>query len=69
MNTLRLVAQEIVGLFLDDEFLAVAALVVVGVAAVLVKVVGTASVAAGGFLLAGCVGVLLVSVWRTAQPR
>jgi hypothetical protein len=67
MNLLRTSCREIVGLFLDDEFLAVAVLIVVGVAALLIKLHVIAPLAAGGVLFAGCLGILLTSVWRTAN--
>jgi hypothetical protein len=69
MKLLRTMGGEIVGLFLDDEFLAVAALIVVCTAAVLVKAIDIKPVVGGGALLGGCVGVLLMSVWRTASSR
>jgi hypothetical protein len=67
MNLLRASFREIVGLFLDDEFLAVAVLIVVGTAAVLMKLHVLAPLVAGGVLLVGCLGALLTSVWRTAS--
>jgi hypothetical protein len=69
MNLLRATGNEILGLFLDDEFLAVAALIVVSSVAVLLKAFSVVPLAAGGVLLGGCVGVLLISIWRTAHAR
>jgi hypothetical protein len=69
MNLLRASFREIVGLFLDDEFLAVAVLIVVGAAAVLMKLQAIAPLAVGAVLLAGSLGALLTSVWRTAKGR
>jgi predicted benzoate:H+ symporter BenE len=69
MNLLHASFREIVGLFLDDEFLAVAVLIVVGAAAVLTRLQAVAPLAVGAVLLAGCLGVLLMSVWRTATGR
>jgi hypothetical protein len=69
MKLLRTMGKEILGLFLDDEFLAAAALVVVGVSAILAKTLATAPLAAGTILLGGCVGVLVMSVRRSTQPR
>lgn len=54
---------------LDDEFLFVAALSVVGVAVVLAEVLAVPPLATGGVLLGGVVGALFVSVWRTAHTR
>ena len=67
MKLLRTTAREVIGLFLDDEFLAAAALVIVCVAAVFVKGLGVAPLVAGGVLLGGCVAALLASVLRAAQ--
>jgi hypothetical protein len=67
VKLLRVIGQEIVGLFLDDEFLAVAALIVVGAVAVLVKVFDVAPIVSGSVLVGGCVGILAISVWRTAH--
>jgi hypothetical protein len=67
MNLLRASFREVVGLFLDDEFLAMSVLIVVGAAAVLLKLQAVAPLTAGGVLLVGCLGVLLTSVWRTAK--
>jgi hypothetical protein len=69
MNLLRASFREVVGLFIDDEFLAVTVLIVVAVAAVLMKLHVVAPLAAGGVLLVGCLGVLLTSVWRTWSAR
>jgi predicted benzoate:H+ symporter BenE len=69
MNLLHASFREIVGLFLDDEFLAAAVLIVVGAAAVLMRLQAVAPLAVGAVLLAGCLGVLLMSVWRTATGR
>ena len=66
MNILRLIGREFVGLFIDDEFLALAVLAVVAASAA-VAAVGMPSLAAGSVLLAGCVGVLLISVVRGAR--
>lgn len=66
MNTLRLIGREFVGLFIDDEFLALAILAVVAVAAAAASL-DMPSLAVGSLLLAGCVGVLLISVVRGAR--
>jgi hypothetical protein len=69
MNLLRASFREIVGLFLDDEFLAAAVLIVIAVPAVLMKLHFIAPLAAGSVLLVGCLGVLFTSVWRTWSAR
>jgi hypothetical protein len=67
MKLINAMVKEILSLFLDDEFLALAALVVVGATAILAKIFAVAALAAGGVLVVGCLGVLLLSVWRTAH--
>ena len=66
MNTLSLILRELVGLFVDDEFLAIAILVVVGLAAVCTFLLAVPSMVVGGVLVVGCVGVLVSSVLRTS---
>jgi hypothetical protein len=67
MNLLNSVVREIVGLFVDDEFLALATLAVVGVTAIVVKGTTIDARVAGVLLLGGCLVVLLGGVWRTAR--
>lgn len=67
MKLPRAIAGEFVGLFLDDEFLVAAALMIVSAAGILVKLLGIAPLVAGGLLLGGCIAVLLVSIWRAAH--
>jgi hypothetical protein len=67
MIRLRAAAREIVGLFLDDGFLAGAALAMVGVAGLLIKVARLPPVLGGFLLIAGCIAALLISVRRAAQ--
>ena len=64
MKLLLAAGREIVGLFLDDEFLAVAALLVIAAAAILVKIFVAPPLVAGLVLLGGAVGALLATVWR-----
>lgn len=61
MRLLALVFAEFVGMFIDDEFLAVALLAVVGFAAVLAFVAHASPVLVGLALLAGCLIVLVAS--------
>jgi hypothetical protein len=63
MNFLR----QFGGLFVEDGWLALAILCVVALAAVLALLMPRLSLAAGGILLFGCLGVLLVNVIRAAQ--
>ena len=69
MNPLRLFGKEIIGLFLDDEFLAIAVLILVSAVAALVKALNLLPLAAGFLLLLGCVTILLISVLRAAAAR
>ncbi len=67
MNVLILIFKEIVGMFIDDEFLAIAVLIVVAVAAALAYGAQMSSTAVGATLFAGCVAVLVGSVWRARR--
>jgi uncharacterized membrane protein YgdD (TMEM256/DUF423 family) len=63
VKLLSLILRELVGLFLDDEFLAVAALAVVAVAAAAAWLAAP-SLLVGSVLLIGSLFVLTVSVLR-----
>ncbi|HZU88210.1 MAG TPA: hypothetical protein VE993_03035 [Stellaceae bacterium] len=67
MTLLKEIVAEIIGMFVGDARLTLAVLVVVGTAAAMV-VCGLAPLGAGGLLLAGCLLVLIESVWRGARP-
>lgn len=69
MRLLALIWAELVGLFMDDEFLAVAILGVVLVAALMSLWLHVSGVAVGGMLLLGCLAVLLASVYRGAGKQ
>jgi hypothetical protein len=69
MKSLHLFGEEIIGLFLDDEFLAVTVLILVVAVIVLVKALDLVPLAAGLVLLSGCVTILFISVLRTAAAR
>lgn len=60
MSLLSLIMAEFVGMFVDDEFLAVGVLAVVGCAAVLALTFHAAS-SAGMVLLGGCIALLVAS--------
>lgn len=64
MNIAKLIFSEVVGLFIDDEFLAIAILIVVGLAALLAFWLHAPALVVGGVLLLGCIGVLVSSVVR-----
>lgn len=67
MNVLTLIIKEIIGMFFDDEFLAIAVLIVVAVAAALAYAAKLSSPVVGLVLFAGCVAVLVGSVWRARR--
>ena len=66
MSVIKKIAREIAGLFVDDEFLAVGTVAVVGITAILLRS-RTAAVAGEMTLLGGCLAALVVSVWRGAR--
>jgi hypothetical protein len=63
MNVLSLILRELIGLFLDDEFLAIAVLAVVAMAGIAAWLAAP-SLLVGGVLLLGAVLVLTSSVLR-----
>jgi hypothetical protein len=65
MNLVRTVLKELLGLFLDDEFLAMAILVVVGLTALVVLETDWGTGTAEALLIGGCLGVLSIGVMRT----
>lgn len=67
MKLMLLIAGELAAMFVDDEFLAVAILGLVGIAALLVWLVP--GLAAGVFLLGGCVAIVLISVARASRRK
>ena len=67
MTTLKLILRELLGLFIDDEFLAIAIIAVVLTTGGLAFIVKPSSIYLGSFLLLGCVAVLCHSVWRGAR--
>ena len=66
MNALRAVLMGVLGLFVDDEFLALGVLAVVGVTALLIKALGVDPLAAAACLPLGAVLVLAAGASRTA---
>lgn len=67
MSSLIKGLQAIWGLFVDDEFLAIAILVVVGLSAFLLIGLSAQPLVAGGFLFAAILLVLVLGVLRTAR--
>ena len=69
MNPLINLFRELSGLFVDDGALALAILIVVALAALMILLMPSQSLAAGAILLFGCLGVLFVNVVRAAQYK
>jgi hypothetical protein len=70
MTLLDTVIRKVVGLFVDDDFLACSILVVVGITAMVLRGTPMDAVAAAVVVLAGgCLAVLVVGVLRTARSR
>jgi hypothetical protein len=69
MNALRLIARECVGLFVDDERLALSILAVVGLCAVIAFGLGGRPSIVEAALTAGCLLVLAASVLKGARRR
>jgi hypothetical protein len=67
MSGLMSVLRQFGGLFVEDGSLALAILSIVALSAVLALLMPRVSLAAGGILLFGCLGVLLANVIRAAQ--
>lgn len=64
MNLISLIFRECVGMFIDDEFLAIAILAVVGLAAACAYLFMLPQILVGGVLVGGCIGVLVSSALR-----
>ncbi|HEY1942605.1 MAG TPA: hypothetical protein VGH40_10835 [Roseiarcus sp.] len=62
MNALAAVAREVVGLFVDDGWLAAAIVAVVALAGLAAALVPNVYLPAGLILLVGCLGVLVANV-------
>jgi hypothetical protein len=60
-------SRELLGHFLEDEFLALGILFVAGVATVITKTWPVDSLTAGASLLSGCLAVLVIGVLRTSH--
>jgi hypothetical protein len=65
---LKEIVTEIIGMFVGDARLTLAVLAVVGAATVMIKF-GVDPLGAGGLLLAGCLLVLIESIWRGARSE
>jgi hypothetical protein len=69
MNTVVEILRAVVGLFIDDELLAVGVLGVVALTAFLAAVVATDPLVAGAVLLCGNIVVLIVGAVRTTRRK
>jgi hypothetical protein len=67
MTVLKLIVSELVRLFIDDEFLALAIMAVIGASAVMAFALKTPPLIVGAILVVGCVVVLADSVRRAKQ--
>ncbi len=67
MNIVAAIFHEALGLFVDDEGLALSILGVVAVAIFVVYGLGAPAALAGAVLLLGCVGALIVSALRAGR--
>ncbi len=66
---IRLVFQELVGMFVDDGNLALLALILIALVTAAVKVLGLPPLVGGFLLLAGCLAILLEGTRRAARDR
>jgi hypothetical protein len=67
MTMLQEIGSELVGMFAGDGQLSLAVIAIVAVAAALIHLTAIEPLAAGGFILIGCLGVLIESVFRSAR--
>ena len=67
MNLFSLIVRELIGMFIDDEFLAMAVLAVVALAATCAFLLAAPQLVVGGILLVGCVFVLVSSVLKASR--
>jgi apolipoprotein N-acyltransferase len=69
MRVISLIVHELIGMFVDDEFLAVAVLAVVALAAGLAFLPSISPLLVGATLLCGCVAILMSSVLRAVHKN
>lgn len=67
MSLLGMVWKSFIGLLIDDEFLAIAIVLVVALTSGLILLVEVPPLLGGSFLLLGCVAGLALGVRRTAR--
>ncbi len=69
MNILKDVLSELFSMFVGDARLTAAILSVIALTAIMIYFVNLPAIASGGFLLFGCIIVLVTSVRREARRR
>lgn len=69
MSVLGMMWKSLTGLFIDDEFLAVAIVLVVAAASGLILLLKAPPLAGGVVLLLGCLAALALGVRRTAYRK
>ena len=67
MNLVSLIVRELIGMFIDDGFLAIAVLAVVALAATCGFLLAASQLVVGSVLLVGCVFVLVSSVVKASR--
>ena len=67
MQLVRLIAAELFGLFVDDEFLAIAIVVLVAIAGAVSVWTGVPKILIGALLFAGCLAVAAGSLVRALR--
>ena len=69
MNVIRTALAELLGMFIDDGQLALTLIALIVLVTLAVKVAGLGGLAGGLLLLAGCIALLLESVYRHARRK
>jgi hypothetical protein len=69
MTAIRAALAELVGMFIDDGQLALTLIALIAVVTLAVKIAGIGGLAGGLVLLAGCILLLLESVYRDARRK
>jgi len=69
VNLLRDIAKELLGMFLADARLTGAILLLIAVVAALTESHAVRPLIAGGLLLIGSLGILVMAAWRESRRR
>jgi hypothetical protein len=69
MTAIRAALAELVGMFIDDGQLALTLIALIAAVTLAVKIAGIGGLAGGLVLLAGCILLLLESVYRDARRK